>query len=328
MKPARGYTTNERPPDLLPNPTENPDIIEVMNLSITRIDEDTIEVMSMTSMVVNTWFKVIYIAILLATLTTWFDPGWFNKEGRRGGGIQAIERMFTWEASFQRTFAFYEDPNNPGYTGSGMSYEDFMIEMLELHGRGIVPAVSIILLLIVIPLFLFNIAILNPYRIDRKRRIIYTWGKGSFLCMKLPEHTDDPLSGVEAHTPLLEDPDNYYNVFGPLNIWLPYPKKQKNAGFSLGAVCNFNWSIIPYQSYYLHDFINDFLDNPDPKWLNQLGFKRKPKCVSMYTYLTYLYARIQFLPQFPFKKRKTQQAIEEFMKNPRTELYPDYLPYG
>ena len=57
MKPARGYTTNERPPDLLPNPTENPDIIEVMNLSITRIDEDTIEVMSMTSMIASEYKK-------------------------------------------------------------------------------------------------------------------------------------------------------------------------------------------------------------------------------------------------------------------------------
>ena len=53
MKPDRGFTTNERPTDLLPNPTENHDIIEVMNLSITRIDEDTIEVMSMTSMIAS-----------------------------------------------------------------------------------------------------------------------------------------------------------------------------------------------------------------------------------------------------------------------------------
>ena len=235
--------------------------------------------------------------------------------------------MIYREKSIISAFEFYEDKKNPGFTGTGRSYEEFKRDNLERHGRGIVEGISLILVLLV-PLFIFNIAILNPYRIDRKRRIIYTWLKGNFLCIKLPEHTDDPLSGVEAHTPLLEDPDNYYNVLGPLNIWLPYPKKQKNAVVSLGAACQLNKSTLPYQSYYLHDFINDFLDNPDPKWLNQLGFKRKPRKVSMFSYLSYLYARLQFLPQFPFKKRKTQQAIEEFMKNPRTELYPDYLPYG
>jgi hypothetical protein len=86
--------------------------------------------------------------------------------------------------------------------------------------------------------------------------------------------------------------------------------------------------VVRGQAYYLRDFINDFLTNPEPKWLDQLGPKHKPKYVNYLDYIQYHFARLQFLPQFPFKKRKTEKAIEAFMKNPRTELYPDYLPYA
>ncbi|WP_235263826.1 hypothetical protein, partial [Nitrincola sp. A-D6] len=67
---------------------------------------------------------------------------------------------------------------------------------------------------------------------------------------------------------------------------------------------------------------------PNPRWLDQLGPKRKPKHVQWYDYLFYRLSRLQLLPQFPFKKRKTEQAIAEFMKNPSSKLYPDYMPYA
>ncbi|EXJ09576.1 hypothetical protein [Nitrincola nitratireducens] len=210
---------------LIPNPTENPDVIEAMNLSITRIDEDVIEVPSMTSMGLNTWFKLIFFAIMLGSAPA-YDPGWFSKDGEPGVAYEAIHYMFFWEEAFHSSFKRYEDRDNPGFTNTGRTYEEFKAGMLERHGRGIVAGIACISL-IVLPWILLNLAVGNPYRIDRKRRIIYTWIRGSFVCIQLPEGTDDPLQVVEAHIPMRNDIRDPYNMNGPLNIWLPIPRYQK-----------------------------------------------------------------------------------------------------
>ena len=311
---------------LIPNPTENPDVIEAMNLSITRIDEDVIEVPSMTSMGLNTWFKLIFFALMLGGAPA-YDPGWFSKDGEPGVAYKAIHKMLYRESYIISTFEFYEDSDNPGFLRDGTPYDQFKIEQLDFHGRGIVAGIACISY-IVLPWILLNLAVGNPYRIDRKRRIIYTWIRGSFVCIQLPEGTDDPLQVVEAHIPMRNDIRDPYNMNGPLNIWLPIPRYQKNGGLSLGANCAIVRSLVKYQAYYLRDFINDFIANPNAQWVDQLGPKRKPKYVNYLDYVQFHFARLQFLPQFPFKKRKTEAAIEAFMKNPRTELYPDYLPYA
>ena len=313
------------PSELIPNPTDNPDVIDALNLSITRIDEDTIEIRSFASMAINAWFKIIFLTLMVA-LIPHYDPGWFTSDGKPGVAYSAIYNMLNREESIISAFLRAEDVNNPGYTRTGRTYEEFKAGQISHHGRGITAGV-VFMGLIIVPWFLFNIAVLNPYRINRKHRIIYTWAKGCFLCIQLPENTRDPLKAVEAHIPKVKNPNDPHNVQGPLNLWLPYPKKQQNAVVSIGASCFLGGAVIRYQSYYLYDFLNDFLTNPNPQWLNQLGPVRKPKYVNGYNYFFYTLSRLQFLPQFPFKKRKTEKAIEEFMKNPRTELYPDYMPY-
>ncbi|EXJ09579.1 hypothetical protein [Nitrincola nitratireducens] len=244
---------------LIPNPTENPDVIEAMNLSITRIDEDVIEVPSMTSMGLNTWFKLIFFAIMLGSAPA-YDPGWFSKDGEPGVAYKAIHKMLYRESYIISTFEFYEDSDNPGFLRDGTPYDQFKIEQLDFHGRGIVAGI-VCISLIVLPWILLNLAVGNPYRIDRKRRIIYTWIRGSFVCIQLPEGTDDPLQVVEAHIPMRNDIRDPYNMNGPLNLWLPIPRYQKNGVLSLGANCAIVRSLVKYQAYYLRDFINDFIAN-------------------------------------------------------------------
>ena len=314
-----------KPSQLLPNPTDNPDVIEALNLSITKIDDDVIEIPHMTSMGANTFFKMVFIALMLGSAAA-YNPGWFSSNGEPGVAYKSIQRMFTWEQSFQRSFDFSEDQNNPGYTRAGTSYEDYMAGMLDRHGRGIGSGLFSIGFLVG-TWILLNIAIANPVRIDRKRRIMYTWIHGQFACIQFPPNIDQPLQVVEAHVPIRNKVSDLYNMTGPLNLWLPYPKKEKNVILSLGANYGLFNAMVRGQPYYLKEFLNDYLTNPNPTWLDQLGSKKKPKYVHTLNYWLFHFSRLQFLPQFPFKKRKTEKAIEEFMKNPRTTLYDDYVPY-
>ncbi|KGK41332.1 hypothetical protein LH51_15775, partial [Nitrincola sp. A-D6] len=273
------------PPQLISNPTESPEVIEVMNLSITRIDDDTIEIPSFVSDILNAWFKLIFFALILG-LGPSYDPGWFTSDGEPGVAYAAIYKMFNREESIKSAFLRYEDENNPGFTYSGRDYEEFKAGQINRHGRGIVAGLFFIGI-IVIPWFLLNIAVGNPYRIDRKRRIIYTWMRGHFVCVHFPPGMSDPLQVIEAHVPRGKQANDPYNMSGPLNIWLPLPYKQKNGLLSIGASCFLNGAMVKYQSYYLRDFLTDYLTNPNPRWLDQLGPKRKPKHVQWYDYLFY-----------------------------------------
>ncbi|KDE40904.1 hypothetical protein ADINL_0553 [Nitrincola lacisaponensis] len=313
------------PSELIPNPTENPDVIEALNLSITKIDDDVIEIPHMTAMGANTFFKMVFIALMLGSAAA-YNPGWFSSDGKPGVAYAAIYKMFNREESILSSFSRSEDKNNPGYTRTGMSYENFKLDMLERHGRGIGSGLFAIGFLLG-TWILLNIAIANPVRIDRKRRIMYTWIHGQFACIQFPSNIDQPMQVVEAHVPMRDKANDLYNMTGPLNLWLPYPKKNKNVIVSLGANHGLFNAMVLGQPYYLQDFLNDYLASPNPKWLDQLGPKRKPKYVHPLNYFLFHFSRLQFLPQFPFKKRKTEKAIEAFMKNPRTKLYDEYVPY-
>ena len=58
---------------------------------------------------------------------------------------KAIHYMFNHKQILTDQFYSREDPNNPGYRTSGMSYDEYMEDMLERHGRGIVEGISLIL---------------------------------------------------------------------------------------------------------------------------------------------------------------------------------------
>ncbi|WP_144244292.1 hypothetical protein [Nitrincola sp. A-D6] len=300
-------------------------MVEAINLSITRIDKDTIEVPSMVAMGINVWLKIIFFAIFFGSISG-YDPGWFTKDGSPGVYYQDIHHMLFREESIISTFEFYEDKNNPGFLKDGTNYQDFKAELLALHGRGIGAGLFAIGLLVV-PWILFNISVQNPVRFDRKRRIVYTWSRGCFMCIQLPENTGDPLAQIRAHIPHAPKVKDPHNPDGALVFWLPFPKKEANMPIGVGANCFIARAAIRYQAHYLRTFITDFMTNPDPQWLNQLGPKRKPKYVLWMDYFFYNIARLQLLPQFAFKKRKTEKAIEAFMQNPRTDLYPQDLPY-
>lgn len=313
------------PIQLIPDPTKNPDVIEAINLSITRIDDDTIEVPSMTAMGINVWLKIIFFSIFFGSISN-YDPGWFTQDGKPGVAYEKIHRMFFREEPIKSYFYRKEDRDNPGYLSDGTSYEEFKAEQIALNGRGIGWGLFAIGMLVV-PWILFNISIQNPVRFDRKRRIAYTWSRGCFICIQLPENSDDPLALIRAHVPhapKLKDP---HNPDGGLVFWLPMPKKAANMPIGVGANCFIARAAVRYQAYYLRDFITDFMTNPDPQWLNQLGPKHKPKYVLWMDYFFYNLARLQLLPQFSFEKRKTKAAIAAFMQNPRTQLYADDLPY-
>ncbi len=62
------------PLKLIPNPTDNPDVIEAINLSITKINDDVIEIPHMTAMGVNTVLKIIFISLMLGSVKA-YDPG-------------------------------------------------------------------------------------------------------------------------------------------------------------------------------------------------------------------------------------------------------------
>lgn len=313
------------PIQLIPNPTKNPDVVEAINLSITRIDQDTIELPSMAALGINVWFKIIFFAIFFGSISN-YDPGWFTQDGKPGVAYEKIHRMLFREEYIISSFNRYEDKDNPGFTNTGRSYEEFKAGQLDFHGRGIGWGLFAIGLLVV-PWVLCNISIQNPVRFDRKRRIVYTWSRGCFLCIQLPENTDDPLALIRAHVPNAPKVKDPHNPDGALVFWLPFSKKEANMPIGVGANCFIARAAIRYQAHYLREFITDFLTNPDPQWLNQLGPKRKPKYVLWMDYFFYNIARLQLLPQFAFKKRKTDKAIEAFMQNPRTELYIKDMPY-
>ncbi|WP_200881973.1 hypothetical protein, partial [Nitrincola sp. A-D6] len=184
-------------------------MVEAINLSITRIDQDTIEVPSMAAMGINVWLKIIFFAIFFGSIAN-YDPGWFTKDGEPGIAYEKIHYMLFREEYIISSFEFYEDINNPGFTKTGRSYDEFKRDSLERHGRGIGWGLFVIGFLVV-PWILFNISVQNPVRFDRKRRIVYTWSRGCFMCIQLPENTGDPLAQIRAHiphAPKVKDPHN------------------------------------------------------------------------------------------------------------------------
>ncbi len=145
-----------------------------------------------------------------------------------------IYHMFNREESIKSAFLFYEDKKILVFFLMELHTLILKKDQIDFHGRGIGAGLFAIGF-IIIPWLLFNLALANPVRLDRKRRIIYTWARGYFVCIQFPSDMDNPMQFIEANVPLRNGAKDFYNMAGPLNIWLPYPKIKKNAPFSLGG---------------------------------------------------------------------------------------------
>ena len=99
-------------------------------------------------MAINAWFKIIFLTLMVA-LIPHYDPGWFTSDGKPGVAYSAIYNMLNREESIKSAFLRAEDVNNPGYTRTGRSYEEFKAGQISHHGRGITAGVVFIGLIIV-----------------------------------------------------------------------------------------------------------------------------------------------------------------------------------
>ncbi|MDC2825938.1 hypothetical protein PHA51_07840 [Rodentibacter pneumotropicus] len=156
-----------------------------------KIDENTIELKERKGI----FFKLAFIIITIASL--YID---FIEPTYRRNTWESLQFTFQPETRFQRSWEFYQDPHNIGFSYSGENKEQFMAEMWEEHkGRvweGYYYVGKYLLLFFIL---------LRPakkrVRFDRKRGIVYTYvGKKFYITElnKLMRPFPEYISAVNA----------------------------------------------------------------------------------------------------------------------------------
>ncbi|OOF63655.1 hypothetical protein [Rodentibacter pneumotropicus] len=188
-------------------------------------------------------------------------------------------------------------------------YELYKAEMLEMHGYRIYYGWFYILF----PIFWFVLLCLpngRPVRIDAKRRLIYFWWWGRFYIKQYPEN----LKNNEQHLIYFLQTDfhsSWLNREGmsSLIIDIPFenPELNKKASPALGAyrpVCE-------YQSYYLRDFIVDYLKSPNPDEEFAHYFKKEKRIWQDYFRCFY---RFHLFPNLGYNEKKTEAKIQAWFE--------------
>ncbi|OOF55894.1 hypothetical protein BKK56_05005 [Rodentibacter genomosp. 2] len=189
------------------------------------------------------------------------------------------------------------------------AYEKFKAGMLEFHPDTIYYGWFYILF----PIFWFVLLCLpngRPVRIDAKRRLIYFWWWGKFYIKQYPEsftHNEQRL----IYFLQTDFYSSWLNREGMscliMDIPFENPKRNKKVSPALGAyrpVCE-------YQSYYLRDFIVDYLKSPNPDKEFAHYFKKEKRIWQ--DYFRWFY-RFHLFPNLGYNEKKTEAKIQAWLK--------------
>ncbi|TCP90146.1 hypothetical protein EDC44_14012 [Cricetibacter osteomyelitidis] len=188
-------------------------------------------------------------------------------------------------------------------------YEIFKNEMLEMYGHRIYYGWFYILF----PIFWFILLCLpnaRPVRIDAKRRLIYFQWWGRFYIKQYPE----TLKQNEQRLIYFLQTDFHSSWLNReamscliMNIPHENPACNKKASVALGAyrpVCE-------YQSYYLRDFIVDYLSSPNPD-TEFAHYFNKQKTIWQ-DYFRWFY-RFSLFPTLGYNEKKTEARIQAWLE--------------
>ncbi|OOF61421.1 hypothetical protein [Rodentibacter sp. Ppn85] len=212
----------------------------------------------------------------------------------------ALERTWTDLVAVRQGFGEIMPPG---------AYEDFKMRMLNKHPDAICYGWFYILF----PIFWFVLLCLpngRPVRIDAKRRLIYFWWWGKFYIKQYPEnftHNEQRLIyflQTDFHSSWLNR-----EGMSCLIMTIPFenPERNKKVSPALGAyrpVCE-------YQSYYLRDFIVDYLTSPNPDKEFAHYFKKEKRIWQ--DYFGWFY-RFHLIPNFGYNEKKTEAKIQAWLE--------------
>ncbi|TCP90145.1 hypothetical protein EDC44_14011 [Cricetibacter osteomyelitidis] len=257
------------------------------------------------------YFKAILVWpwFLIVTTITLYDI--FNQTGM----FHDIQWALEPTDRIKDTFSFYEDPKNLGYTFAGTNFEQFAIELFDKHKERRYLGWFYILF----PIFWFILLCLpnaRPVRIDAKRRLIYFQWWGRFYIKQYPESLKQNEQRLiyflqtDFHSSWLNR-----DAMSCLIMDIPYenPARNKKASVALGAyrpVCE-------YQSYYLRDFIVDYLRSPNPD-TEFARYFNKQKTIWQ-DYFRWFY-RFSLFPTLGYNEKKTEAKIQAWLEKYGDEL--------
>ncbi|TGZ98819.1 hypothetical protein D3M79_08240 [Rodentibacter pneumotropicus] len=243
------------------------------------------------------WF-IIVTAITLNDIIT--QTGMYND----------IQWAISVDWALENGWNLYKDVKESfGENVTTESYIAYKAKMLELHPDAIYYGWFYILF----PIFWFVLLCLpngRPVRIDAKRRLIYFWWWGRFYIKQYPENLKDNEQRLiyflqtDFHSSWLNR-----EAMSSLIMDIPFenPERNKKASPALGAyrpVCE-------YQSYYLRDFIVDYLKSPNPDEEFAHYFKKEKRI--WLDYFRWFY-RFHLFPNLGYNEKKTEAKIQAWLK--------------
>ncbi|OOF77379.1 hypothetical protein BKG96_08465 [Rodentibacter caecimuris] len=188
----------------------------------------------------------------------------FFKAGDSNPFVQDIKFSLFPKTTLERSF--WEDPNNPGYTRRGESKEQFIDEMYKIHRVDLKN--GWIILFVFIGMSLLYIKGIKPrgkFRIDRQRKLIYTYDKNELHITEV-EKLSEPLY---KYFSFKEDTGLGRALSTSLVFWIqPYGKMSQL--FIPKGVININdYSMRIFKNEEILPFIRqvmiEFLDPNTPK---------------------------------------------------------------
>ncbi|WP_244149430.1 hypothetical protein [Rodentibacter rarus] len=142
---------------------------------LVKIEQNTIELKERKGIL----FKFAFIIIAIASL--YID---FIEPTYRRNTWESLQLTFQPESRFQRSWEFYQDPHNIGFTETGESKEQFMAEMWEEH-KGMVWKGYYYVGKYLLLFFILLSPAKKRVRFDRKRGIVYTYVVKKFYITEL-----------------------------------------------------------------------------------------------------------------------------------------------
>ncbi|TCP88791.1 hypothetical protein EDC44_1493 [Cricetibacter osteomyelitidis] len=242
------------------------------------------------------WFLCVMAVIIYDYLTT-----------------QSIFKEILWAidpiTSIQKTFKFYENPQNIGFTYDGRNFNEFAEGMLRRHHSSFYLGWFYILF----PLFWFYMVISPRWRavrFDSKRRLVYFWDWGRLYILRYPPSAKRNQGILNYYLqPEMFTPWIRRKPHGALVIHLPHENRAKTKKRRL--LLGIYRPACPYQNHALLEFIQDYLScyNPDEEFAHY--FKKEKRISS--DYFNWFY-QFSLFPQRGYNEKKTEAKIQAWLE--------------
>lgn len=232
--------------------------------------------------------------------------------------------------------SFWEDPSNPGYTKRGVSKEQFISEMYEMHKKDIKKGWIIITVFILTSLlYIKGIKPRGKFRLDRRRKIIYIYEKNELHIAEI-EKLSQPLYKYFAFK---EDFGLGRKLSTSLVFWVPPYGKMSQLFIPKGVININDYSMRIFKNEeilpFLRQIMIEFLDPNTPQArIEQILAATECKKDFFNKFVDPILAIFDtgFWPQKRWNEKKVEKKIESYFANESTKITQlpicEFTPWG